>query len=84
MHETVIRSIVKSITFRAIILVSDFTVIYLFTKSVSLALGAILVSNLSGTFIYFAHERIWNLVHWGRNHKQSLPVDKSSLKPKII
>ncbi len=70
-HETVHRSAAKSVTFRILILLSDFVVIYLFTGEAALALGAILVSNLSGTLIYFGHERIWNRVQWGRRHKRA-------------
>jgi len=68
-HESVYRSITKAVTFRILIIILDFIVIYLFTKRIDLTVGVIIVSNFSSTIAYFVHERIWNRVHWGKDHK---------------
>jgi len=68
-HETILRSISKAITFRILILILDFGVIYFFTRRIDLTLGVIVVSNLSSTIAYIAHERVWNIIHWGKTHK---------------
>jgi adenylylsulfate kinase len=69
-HESIYRSITKAVTFRVLIIILDFIVIYLFTKRLDLTLGVIIVSNFSSTIAYFAHERVWNRVHWGKDHKE--------------
>ncbi|MFS8130842.1 MAG: DUF2061 domain-containing protein [Candidatus Dojkabacteria bacterium] len=61
-QEYVSRSLVKSITFRTIVLTSDFIISTLITKSSSEAIGIIIFTNISSTVIYFIHERVWNNV----------------------
>lgn len=60
------RSIVKAITFRIIILISDGIIIYSITHRYDVALAVILFSNISSTIIYFIHERVWNKINWGK------------------
>lgn len=64
------RSIIKAITFRIVILVSDGIIIFLITHRYDLTLAVVLFSNLFSTIIYILHERIWNEVHWGKHHKR--------------
>ena len=65
--ETLSRSVVKTISYRLVILVLDFTSIYLFTGQVKIAFGFMLVSNIYTTVAYFLHERIWDKIKWGKN-----------------
>jgi adenylylsulfate kinase len=60
------RSIVKAITYRAIIMCSDGLIIFFLTHRYDLALGVILFSNLASTILYIAHERFWSRINWGR------------------
>ena len=69
-HETVSRSITKAITFRILIIILDFSIIYWFTRRIDLTLSVIILSNFSSTIAYFVHERIWNKIHWGKKHKK--------------
>ena len=64
------RSIIKAITFRLVILVSDGIIIFLITRRYDLTLGVVLFSNISSTIIYILHERFWNEVHWGKHHQR--------------
>ncbi len=64
--ETFRRSIVKTVSYRTIILLLDFTSIYLFTGQLKIALGFMLVSNVYTTVGYFFHERIWDRIKWGK------------------
>lgn len=64
--ETLRRSIVKTISYRAVILILDFTSIYLFTGQIKVALGFTIVSNIYTTVGYFLHERIWDKIKWGK------------------
>ena len=64
-NRTVKRSLVKAITYRSVIIVLDFSAIYLLTGKVDVALGFMVVSNIYTTAAYFIHERIWNKIKWG-------------------
>jgi adenylylsulfate kinase len=60
------RSIVKAITYRVVIIILDFTTIYIFTGKINIALGFMLISNIYTTVAYYFHERIWSGIAWGR------------------
>jgi adenylylsulfate kinase len=64
--ETLKRSLVKTFSYRIVILILDFTSIYLFTGKVKIALGFMIVSNVYTTVGYFFHERIWDKIKWGK------------------
>ena len=68
--ETLRRSVAKTISYRVIILILDFTSIYLFTGKLEVALGFMVVSNIYTTLIYFFHERAWEKVKWGKINTQ--------------
>ena len=55
-HSTSKRSLVKAITYRAVIIVLDFLVICLLTRRVEVALGFMVISNIYTTVAYFVHE----------------------------
>ena len=59
------RSVVKTITYRILIMSLDFVTIYLFTGAVRVALGFMIASNIYTTFGYLLHERIWARIAWG-------------------
>lgn len=60
------RSLVKAITFRILILISDGIIIFAITHRYDIALAVIFFSNFASTILYFIHERIWNKIRWGR------------------
>lgn len=64
--ETLRRSIVKTLSYRILILILDFTSIYVFTGKIKIAVGFMLVSNIYTTVGYFFHERIWDKIKWGK------------------
>ncbi len=73
-HRTTKRSLVKAITYRAVIIVLDVSVIYLLTRRADVAIGFMVISNIYTTVAYFVHERIWNKISWGiERAKQSPP-----------
>ncbi len=65
-EETLRRSVVKTISYRVVILVLDFLCIYLFTGQIRVAFGFMIVSNIYTTIGYFLHERIWDRIKWGK------------------
>jgi adenylylsulfate kinase len=64
--EKLSRSIVKTISYRLVILIFDFTLIYLYTRQIKVALGFMILSNIYSTLGYFFHERIWSKIKWGK------------------
>ena len=64
--ESLRRSIVKTVSYRVVILILDFTCIYLFTGQIKVAVGFMIVSNIYTSVGYFIHERIWDRIKWGK------------------
>jgi uncharacterized membrane protein len=60
------RSLVKSITFRIIVVCADGIIVYLITNRLDLALSIMIVRNIIATVLYWGHERAWNSIEWGR------------------
>ncbi len=59
------RSVLKAVTYRLVIMLLDFSTIYLFTKKTQVAVGFMIVSNLYTTVAYLGHERLWARIKWG-------------------
>lgn len=65
--EKPIRSIVKSISWRLIGTIDTFIISWLITGKVSLALTIGAIELVTKMVLYFFHERIWNVIKWGKN-----------------
>ena len=63
------RSVSTAVTYRIVIVIMDFSVIYLLTRKIMTAVGFMVISNIYTTIAYFIHERIWNKVQWGLQRK---------------
>ena len=59
------RSVVKAITYRILIMCLDFITIYVFTRTVKVAVGFMIVSNIYTSVGYLLHERAWARIRWG-------------------
>jgi uncharacterized membrane protein len=62
---TDLRSVTKALTYRVVIMCLDFGVIYLLTRTIKIAVGFMILSNIYTTIAYFVHERLWAHVSWG-------------------
>lgn len=60
------RSIVKTVTYRLLIILSTFTIVFLTTKRLDLTIGITFSANVINTLLYYIHERVWNKIHWGK------------------
>lgn len=60
------RSIAKTVTYRIVIVVSNFIVAYILTGSTSIASQVAGLTFVINTAIYFFHERAWDSVRWGK------------------
>jgi len=65
--DTKVRSLLKTIGYRAIILVAGFILAKVFmTSSNSMALSWTITSMILSMIIYYLHERVWNSIGWGK------------------
>ena len=66
MKVTKSRSLVKAFSYRAIGSLASFEITYLITHKGNLAALAAFFDVIVKIIIYYAHERVWNNVAWGR------------------
>jgi uncharacterized membrane protein len=60
------RSLVKSLTWRIVALITTFISIYIVSGELSVAWLGTLLTNFVNFILYYVHERIWNKTSWGR------------------
>ena len=60
------RSVVKSVSWRVIGTLDTIVISWLITGEVSMALTIGSVELITKMVLYFFHERIWNIIKWGR------------------
>jgi uncharacterized membrane protein len=61
------RSVAKTITYRILIIIATYIVVYLMTHDIETTSGVTFVTSVVNTGLYFAHERVWNKIHWGKH-----------------
>jgi uncharacterized membrane protein len=66
MKVTKSRSFVKALSYRIWGTLSSVAVAYVITKNVSLSITIAFWETVVKIFIYYAHERGWNMIQWGR------------------
>jgi len=66
MKVTKTRSFVKALSYRIWGTLSSVAVAYVITKNASLSVTIAFWETVVKVFIYYAHERGWNYIQWGR------------------
>jgi uncharacterized membrane protein len=66
MNVTHSRSFIKALTWRLTGTIDTFILSYLITGKAKLALAISGTEVFTKIFLYYAHERVWNRVKWGR------------------
>ncbi len=61
-----LRSIVKAVGYRLLLIISNGIVVYLVTKRIDITLGVSLLTAVLNTIIYYFYERFWNKIRWGK------------------
>jgi uncharacterized membrane protein len=61
------RTLLKTLTWRVAGSTSTFTIAYLVTGSFGVSSGIAVIQMVVNTFLYYAHEQIWNKIKWDRN-----------------
>jgi uncharacterized membrane protein len=59
MNESKKRSLLKAISYRAILTAVLAVITYTFTGNLVQTSGIIIIFSIVATFVYYAHERIW-------------------------
>ena len=60
------RSFVKALSYRIWGTLTSVLVVYVITKSASLSISIAFWETVVKVFVYYAHERGWNYIQWGR------------------
>ena len=68
--ETKRRSLVKAISWRTIGTLDTITIAYFLTGQFKIAISIGGIEIFTKMILYFFHERIWNLIKWGKRKQQ--------------
>jgi len=60
------RSIAKAISWRVIATLTTFTIVYILTGKLALAMGVGVFDVTSKMLLYYLHERGWEKISWGQ------------------
>lgn len=65
-RETNIRSIAKGFSWRLFATTTTVIIVYIFFGRLDLAIAAGIIETISKVLLYYAHEKIWQRVRWGK------------------
>lgn len=65
--DTHMRSVVKGISWRALGTLDTTILVFLFSGKLLLAASVGLTELITKIFLYWAHERVWQRIRWGRH-----------------
>ena len=66
MRESKTRSMTKTIAWRIVATLNSFLVLVFFSNILTTNIGKAIMMNITGFFIYYIYERIWNIIKWGK------------------
>ena len=64
--ETRTRTVFKAVSWRVVATLTTMTIVYLFTREEAITLGVGMSDVLAKIAFYYAHERVWQKVAWGK------------------
>jgi uncharacterized membrane protein len=64
--EKPIRSVAKALSWRVVGTLDTLVVSYILTGRITLAASIASVDFITKLILYFFHERIWNVIRWGK------------------
>jgi len=67
LNDTAVRSLAKAVSWRVTGTVDTFIISWLITGQVLLASGIAFTEIVTKICLFWAHERVWNRIRWGRN-----------------
>ncbi|MCX6740183.1 MAG: DUF2061 domain-containing protein [Candidatus Parcubacteria bacterium] len=78
MSENHYRSILKALSWRFFATFTTMLIVFIFTRQWILSLSVGFLEVTSKLILYYAHERIWNRIYWGKYNK--IPVNFNEQK----
>jgi len=70
-HETHKRSLAKSITWRVVATIITFVIVIVYTGRIDWAIGLSFLDLVLKFIGYYAHERAWDRMDWGKTTTES-------------
>jgi uncharacterized membrane protein len=67
--EKPLRSLIKAVSWRIVATLTTIFLVFVFSKDLPLATIVGITELILKTFIYYVHERLWNLSNFGRQRK---------------
>ena len=64
--ETATRSVVKALSWRVLATLTTAVLVFTFTRRLDIAVTVGILESIAKMFLYFAHERVWNKLEFGR------------------
>ena len=76
--ETHSRTVMKTVSWRIVATLTTGITVYILTVEIFLSLSVIGIEVIAKILFYYLHERVWNLVQWGKTKHPlaSIPVNK--------
>ena len=74
-EETPFRSIVKALSWRVLATLTTALLVYAFTQRFDIAITVGVLEAAAKMALYFAHERIWNRLRFGRRYAVAPAAD---------
>ena len=65
MHDSRIRSAVKSVSWRIICIIVSIATSYVLTNQWNVAISIGITYNAINIVLYYVHERVWTKITWG-------------------
>ena len=84
MYETNLRSMVKAISWRITGTIDTFIVSFFVTGELVIAGSIAAIEVLTKIFLYWAHERTWNKITWGRHKTNTVPATEFDWKKETV
>ena len=66
MNESNKRSVLKTISWRITGSGATFLISYIVSGNIAMATGIAAMQIVANTILYYIHERLWNMINWGR------------------
>ena len=61
-----VKSLIKAVSWRAVGTIDTIMISWILTGKIAIAVSIGSVEVFSKIFLYYLHERIWNIIRWGR------------------
>jgi uncharacterized membrane protein len=77
------RSLTKMVTYRIVIVILSFAITYYFTGDAGQTTTISAVFNVAGSIVYYAYERMWGAIEWGKLSAPEPSTAHTSVPPTL-